>query len=80
MIVRTMWGVRHGYNNPELMVAWDELCVDENPEGFDDDCERSRKSWGEDLKAERFIDIVVDVQQINEHFRSKNVVGAVKGP
>ncbi len=51
MILKTMWGKRVGGEGdaPELMVAWDEYCVDGNERGFEDDCRRTRQSWGTDL-------------------------------
>jgi hypothetical protein len=80
MKIKTMWGLRVGGTSPELMTAWDELCVEEHPGGFAEDCALRRRAWGSDLKAERFIDIEVDMERINEYFRPKTVEGKVAKP
>lgn len=33
----------------ELMVAWDEYCIDAHPEGFEEECEKAKESWGDGL-------------------------------
>lgn len=40
MRVVCLFGERRGYEGdmPELMVAWDEYCIDANPEGFEKAC------------------------------------------
>ena len=63
MNIRTMWGQRlvshPGEFGPELMVAWDEYCVDENWDGWNEACQAETKAWGSDLIERRFIDIYV---------------------
>ena len=34
MFIRTLWGLRKGETTPELLLAWDEFCVDENFDGW----------------------------------------------
>jgi hypothetical protein len=62
--IHTLWGARHGESMPELMAAWDEYSVDQNYEGWREDCERAIKSWGDDLQEKRYLDIDVSEQEV----------------
>lgn len=75
----TLWGLRRGNEEgvPELMVAWDEFCMEDNPEGFGDDCDRAREAWGTDLVADRIIHIRVPMTAICEAFEAPTVNGKV---
>jgi len=68
----TLWGQRKvsypGEVGPELMVAWDEFCMDANSEGFDKVCAEEIKSWGDDLEAHRYITLQVDANKIDAAF------------
>lgn len=77
--IRTLWGTRKGFGPEyaELMVAWDEYCIDANPEGFDADCEKAIASWGDDVEAARFITIRVDRDAIEGAFAETVVAGRV---
>jgi len=61
----------------ELMVAWDEYCLDENPEGFAEACETAKRSWGDDMLAEREVEIVVDERKIRGLFGTATISGDV---
>ena len=80
MIVKTMWGKRKSEpeNLPELMVAWDEYTIDLNPDGFAEDCERARVSWGSDLEEYRYVDISLSEEDIDNMFATTNILGLVK--
>jgi hypothetical protein len=62
----------------ELMVAWDEYCVDENREGFEEECEKAKKSWGSDLHQWREIDIEVDEKELRAKFRTGTLEGTIR--
>lgn len=74
MIIKTMWGLRRNESTPELMEAWDELCVEENPEGFTEACEKRRQEWGSDVKNVRFIDLEVSTRTVHETFATKTIM------
>lgn len=78
MILHTLWGVRKGESTPELMVAWDEYSVDSYREGFDQDCERAIKSWGNDLQEKRYIDIEISEDSLMGKFNVAEMDGIVR--
>jgi len=69
MILRCLFGqMRESYEEehaPELLLAWDEYCVDTNPEGFEDECKRVMSALT-DYVAYKVIDIEVDGRQIRK--------------
>ena len=80
MKLMCLFGLRKGYEEemPELMVAWDEYCVDANPEGFHDDCEKAKKSWGTDLVAHRMIEVRINEDQLRAQFANGELEGEIK--
>lgn len=44
---------------PELVTAWDEYTVDENPEGWKKECDRMLAMIGDDVLSKGFITISV---------------------
>ena len=52
----------------ELMVAWDEYCVDGYPEGYEEDCKKAVVSWGDDLLLSREVTIEIDESKLNALF------------
>lgn len=63
---------------PELMVAWDEYCADANYEGFEEECERAKKSWGDELHQWRIMEIKVPEAQIVGAFEVPQAEGKVE--
>lgn len=39
--VKTVWFWRKGEDSPELLVAWDDFTVDNNPDGFEEAIKRA---------------------------------------
>lgn len=79
MIIHTLWGARHGESTPELMTAWDEYSVDNNREGFNDDCKRAIKSWGDDLQDHRrYVDVEVSEDAFMAVFNTTLVEGRIR--
>jgi hypothetical protein len=83
MRIVCMFGARKSSvddNEPiiELMVAWDEYCIDENPEGFEEDCEKAKKSWGNDLAAYRMVDININEKELRERFKNGQLEGELE--
>lgn len=72
MRIMTLWGKRKD-GTIELMVAWDEHCVEGNPEGFDEALEESRKSWGDDLAEDRPLVLDIPDQTIDRMFEPRVV-------
>jgi len=62
---------------PELLVAWDEYTLDCNPEGFEADCEKAKKSYGGDLVASRIVEIEVDEEELSALFAPANLKGKI---
>lgn len=79
MTLTCLFGTRKSEptNAPELMVAWDEYCIDENREGFDEECETARKSWGSDLDQWRIIDIEIDEDLLRSRFEGNQLEGTL---
>jgi hypothetical protein len=73
----SLWGLRRGNEEgvPELMVAWDEFCMEDNPEGFWDHVREEREAWGTDLVEERLIRIRVSEEAILGAFAAPIVNG-----
>ena len=80
MKLHCLFGLRKGYELPELMVAWDEYCVDSNPEGFEEDCEKAKESWGDDLVAHRMIEVKIDEEQLRAQFTTGEMKGEIATP
>lgn len=51
---------------PELITAWDEYSVDENREGFVEECEEQLDACQDDVSVSRIIDVEVDVGRIRD--------------
>jgi hypothetical protein len=82
MKVRSLWITRkgaEGYDEmPELLVAWDEISIDENPEGFEQSCKQALESVGSDVDEIRYLDIDVG-HQVERTFERAVVTGEVTG-
>lgn len=72
MKIYTLWGKRPD-DTTELMVAWDEYCVDGNPEGFEEALAEARKSWGSDLVDDRPLAIEIPDEAVERLFEHKVV-------
>lgn len=86
MKIHTLWAQRtetyDGEYAPELLIAWDEGCMDENGEGYDaevkDTIERSGGLGpGKGLSAVREIIIEVSGEAIDKAFARPEIVGTV---
>lgn len=68
MKVHILFGQRkesyEGEHAPEVLAAWDEYSVEENPEGFDQDVALCLKEVGDSMAATRVIKIDVDQARI----------------
>lgn len=61
----------------ELVTAWDEFSVDENPEGWEEEVNKGLASWGEYLLHHVHVDIKVSDDVIEKEFRTLQVQGEV---
>ena len=72
MEVRTLWGKRpedyEGQYAPELMVAWDEYCLEANSDGYEAEKAKAIKEWGGDLVASRELILHVPDDAIKKLF------------
>lgn len=80
MRLLTLWGERRGMEGaaPELMVAWDEYCADANYDGFVQECDKARASWGSDLVQYRMIEVEVSEAALRKAFAPVVVSGEVQ--
>lgn len=62
----------------ELMTAWDEYCIDNNPEGFEEDCERAKKSWGDELLQWRLVDLATSSTDLEKLFTTPTLEGKIE--
>lgn len=78
MRIETLWGTRKDFeHSPELMVAWDENCLDGWREGFEDECEKARESWGDQLAEWRLITIEIPASHVARAFAQERIEGKV---
>lgn len=79
--IRTLWITRKsidaGFHPPELIAAWDEWSIDENPSGWQDACKEALESLGSDLAAHRYIDIKLDDETLDRAFWPVEINGEV---
>ncbi len=61
---------------PETLVCWEEFSVEENPEGFEGECDAAREKNKNDFSAFRVIHVNVDGDKID---RLLNKTPVVKG-
>lgn len=51
-------------DNPELLVAWDEYSIDNNNEGFTEECDKALKAVGDDILNKAYVTVNVDEDAI----------------
>ena len=72
-VVRSLWITRKsidsGFHPPELLTAWDEWTIDENPDGWQDECKRCLDAVGSDLSSHRYIDLYIDEHELSAPFK-----------
>jgi len=86
MKIHTLWAQRSedydGEYAPELLVAWDEHCMDSNGEGYDEEVEKAVErngglGPGKGLSAVREIIIEVPDEAIDKAFAIPQIKGSV---
>ena len=77
MKIKCLFGMRSNGYGIELMVAWDEYCIDENSEGFEEDCKKAKASWGTDLLTTRFVEIQINGGTLMGFFDNESMKGAI---
>lgn len=55
---------KHDKDTPELVVAWDEYSVDNNPEGWFDAQREGLASWGDDLYRSTVIRVDIPLSAV----------------
>lgn len=59
---------------PEVLVAWDEYSIDENPDGFEKECDKAKYKYEAEMAAMRVIEIEVDGDKIRDLLMGRSVV------
>jgi hypothetical protein len=75
--IRSLWVWRKSEEAPELAVAWDEWTIGENPQGFEDDCERALDRIGDVIFAHRIVRLAVAADAIEGAFDPPTVEAEV---
>jgi hypothetical protein len=79
--IRMLWGKRPeaypGEYAPELMLAWDEYCLDDNEAGYQEAKAAAIKSWGSDFVQGQEIVISIPDDALNRAFEFPRIVAAV---
>ncbi len=75
--IRCLFGLRKEVEVPELMVAWDEHSIDANCAGFDEDVEKAKKSWGDELVESRLISIHINEDELVAMFEEQELNGKI---
>jgi hypothetical protein len=68
VIIYTLWIMRRGEPEPELMEAWDEFSFDANPDGFKRACQEALLSVASDVTDYRYIDLNVNAAELTRQF------------
>jgi len=63
-----------GQYAPEALVCWDEFCVEENPEGFEEECSKYLKKTEGEFAATRVILVEVDGDEIVSHLTGTPII------
>ena len=64
---------------PEALLCWDEFCVDDNPDGFDEECARYLQDHEGEFVASKVILIDIDGEKVRDLLIGVPVLkGAVK--
>jgi hypothetical protein len=81
--IRSLWVTRKsidaGFHPPELVAAWDEWSIDENPQGWADACKHALDSMGSDLAAHRYIDLFVSGDDLDATFDPASLMAVARG-
>ena len=79
MKIYTVWGTRkHAPDDPELMTAWDEFSVDNNPEGYREDIKDQIEGWGSDYHTHREIAVILPYAAVLAAFETPEIHGGVE--
>ena len=80
MQVRMLWIRRKGMTDtsPELIEAWDEYSIDENPEGAQESFREALDKVGNDLDEFRYITLDIPIDAIEDAFKDTTIVMSYK--
>jgi len=79
MKIECLFIVRNEQSGPELLTAWDEFSVDENPEGYQKECDKALKSLEDDeRRSHRYIEIDVSDDDLMKAMGKQEIRGKIK--
>lgn len=80
MLIKSLWAWRKNEDSPELLLAWDEFSVDENFDGWQNECRTALDSMKSDISdlGYRYLDLRVDASAIEECFYTNEVEAKVE--
>ncbi len=77
MIINCLFIVRDKKCGPELLVAWDEFSVDDNFEGWEEDCQKALASLQGEYTNQAYVDIQVQDSDLEEKLYGSELQGKV---
>lgn len=80
MIIHCLFGIRKGASDcfPELLVAWDEYQVENNVDGWDEECQKALKTVGDEVERFTYIDFDVKDAQLEKQIFGTAIPGVVR--
>ncbi len=77
MVIHCLFGMRDSASSPEILTAWDENQVRENPEGWGFECQEVLKEMGGEYERHSYVDIQVGGLKLAEVVWGSRIVGSV---
>lgn len=77
MVIHCLFIVRSKKCGPELLVAWDEFSVDENFEGWEEDCHETLTSLQGEYTHQTYVDIELQDSDLEEKLYGSELQGKV---
>jgi len=78
MKIECLFIIRDEHSGPELLVAWDEYTVDQNPEGYQKECDKELKDLGVEWASHRYIAIDVSDDDLMKAMGKQEIRGKIK--
>lgn len=82
MVIHCLFGMQNSTSSPELLTAWDENQVRDNPEGWEFDCQEQLKVDHDMDGYARYahVDIRVECVKLAEQVWGSTISGSIRPP
>ena len=78
MVIHCLFGMQNSASSPELLVAWDEDQVRNDPEGWEEDCQELLAAAGDEYERHAYIDVQVVGVKLAEQVWGSRILGSVR--